>query len=264
MVQKIPQHVQNVPLFPLPSLLLDHHKTEQLGVYFMFVNSHVFLFNTSFNIKFRSIMNMQGRGSTEAANGLKTTTSAFIARKINIETIVGDDKFEAARKSLIPVHVEIVGYDEHEGYLERLIRKVKKRTRCDFHNIPYKKCPKLVIVSSLKANITWLDMFPKKNGISKTLSPISIVLVTPKIDATHATLYPGSYAHCKINVRSKNKIKTSSVTEITLRISNERGGRYFMSLKTCSRLHSYQWQELPIDNAVIYCVEEMATAEEAL
>ena len=104
-VRKIPQHVQNVPRVPLPSLLLDHHKTGKLGVDFIFVNGHVFFVTTSFNIKFISIINMQGHGETEEENGLKTTTSFFIARKINIETIVGDNKFEEVLKSLRPVHV---------------------------------------------------------------------------------------------------------------------------------------------------------------
>ena len=73
MVWKRPQHVQNVPRVPLPILPLDHHKTEQLGVDFMFVNGHVFLVTTSFNIKLSSIINMHGRGATESENGLKTT-----------------------------------------------------------------------------------------------------------------------------------------------------------------------------------------------
>ena len=64
----------------------------------MFMNGHVFLVTTSFNIKFSSIMNMQGRGSTESENSLNTTISFFTARKTNIETIVGDKKFEAVHK----------------------------------------------------------------------------------------------------------------------------------------------------------------------
>ena len=48
-----------------------------------------------------------------------------------------------------------------------------------------------------------------------------------------------------------------------MRISNERGGRYFMSLKTGCQLNSYQWQELPIAETVIYSVEEMAKEDEA-
>ena len=117
MIRKRTQHVQNSPRVPLPSLLLDHHKTEQLGIYLMFVNGHVFLVPTSFNIKFGSIINMQGCGSTEAENGLKTTISAFTVRKINIETIVFDKECEALRKSLRSVHIKIVGDDEHEDHV---------------------------------------------------------------------------------------------------------------------------------------------------
>ena len=54
----------------------------------MFVNSRIFLVTASFNIKFRSIMNIQGRGETESANSLKTTILAFTARQINIEMVV--------------------------------------------------------------------------------------------------------------------------------------------------------------------------------
>ena len=105
MVRKIPQHVKIVPRVPLPSLLLDNHKTEQLGVYLMFVNGHVFLVTTLFNINSSSIMNMLGRVATESENGLNTTISAFKARKLNIEAIVCDNKFEAVCKALRPSHV---------------------------------------------------------------------------------------------------------------------------------------------------------------
>ena len=106
----------------------------------------------------------------------------------------------------------------------RLIRTFTERTRCDFQNLPYKKSPKRMEVSYLEANITWLNVFPNKNGISKTLSPSEIVLVTLKIDATHTTLQPGSYVHFNTKARSTNNIKTRSVEAIILRISNKRGG----------------------------------------
>ena len=185
-------------------------------------------------------MNIQGRGATKASNGLKTTISVFTASKINIETIVGDKDFEAVRKSLIPVHIEIVSAGKHDGHAERLIRKVKYCTRCDLDNMPYKKCQKLILVSSLEASITWLDLLPNKNRISKTLIPIAIVIGTPKINANHAILHPGSYLHCKIKARITNNMKTRSMESITLSRSNERVGRYAVSLKTDILLNSYQ------------------------
>ena len=77
--------------------------------------------------------------------------------------------------------------------------------------MPYNKCPKLMVVSSLEANITWFNVFSRGNVISKTLSPSEIVLGTPNIDDTHATLRPGSYAHYNIKAMSKNNIKTRSM-----------------------------------------------------
>ena len=62
-------------------------------------------------------MNMQGRGATEEANGLNTTISDFTSRKINIDMRVGDNNFQAVHKALRPVHVEILGADEHEVHV---------------------------------------------------------------------------------------------------------------------------------------------------
>ena len=81
-----------------------------------------------------------------------------------------------------------------------------------------------MVVSSLEASITWINVFPKKNVIYNTLSTSAIVLGISNIDATHATLQPGSYVHCKIKARSKNNKKTRSLAEIILRRSNKCDG----------------------------------------
>ena len=104
--------------------------------------------------------------------------------------------------------------------MERLIHTFKERTRCGFRNIPYKKCPKLTVVSYLEPNITWLNAFPSKNGISKTLSLSEIVLGTPQIDATNDTFQPVSYVHCRFKAISMNNTKTRNVAEISLRRPN--------------------------------------------
>ena len=138
---------------------------------------------------------MPGCVSTESVNGPKTTISVFTARKINIEMIAGDNEFEAVHKASIPVHVEILGADKHEVHVERIIRTVKESTICNIQNIPYNNCPKLMVVSYLESNITCMNVFPKKSGISKTLSPSAIVFGTPNIYATHAALQPVLYVH---------------------------------------------------------------------
>ena len=82
--------------------------------------------------------------------------------------------------------------------MDRLVCTVKDLARYGFRNIPYKKCPKLMAVSSIEANITWLNVLPKKNVKSKTLSLSAIMLGTQNIDATHAKIQPGLYVHFKV------------------------------------------------------------------
>ena len=48
-----------------------------------------------------------------------------------------------------------------------------------------------------------------------------------------------------------------SVPEIALKASNEEGEYCFMSLYSGKRLHSYIWEELPIDQDTIYRVEQL-------
>ena len=83
-----------------------------------------------------------------------------------------------------------------------------------------------MVVSSIEVNITWLNVFPMENGISKTLSTSEIVLGIPNIDATHATLQPVSYVNYKVKARRTNDTKTRSVAEIAFRRSNKHGKSY--------------------------------------
>ena len=78
-------------------------------------------------------------------------------------------------------------------------------------------------VLSLESNITWINAFPKKYGISKTLSTSAIVFGTPNIYATHAILQPGSYVYCMIKARITNNTKTRNLAKVALRISNKLG-----------------------------------------
>ena len=60
---------------------------------------------------------------------------------------------------------------------------------------------------------------------------------------------------------TSNNMKSRSVPGIALKPSNNDGGQYFMSLYTGKRVHSYIWEELPIEDGVIQRVEELAEIE---
>ena len=48
---------------------------------------------------------------------------------------------------------------------------------------------------------------------------------------------------------------------ITLRMSNNDGGYYFMNLQTGKCIYGYQWKEIPVDECFIERVEFLAKDE---
>ena len=63
---------------------------------------------------------------------------------------------------------------------------------------------------------------------------------------------------------TNNKMDARSVPAVALHPSNSHGGHYFMSLYSGKRIHSYHWQEAPIDDDIVDRVEALALEEEAL
>jgi hypothetical protein len=158
--------------------------------------------------------------------------------------------------------MHIYGKDEHVGIIqERSNRTVKEKCRAMTHVLPYKKVPKLMIISLATVAVKWINTFPPTNGISKTMSPAMIVQGLPKPNLRYKRIVYGSYA--LVYIGTKNDQSARSVLAIALNPSNEHGGHYFMLLYSGKRLHSYEWKELPIDDDVVNRVEELAITEDA-
>ena len=60
---------------------------------------------------------------------------------------------------------------------------------------------------------------------------------------------------------TRNSMKSRSVPGVSLKPSNNDGGKYFMSLYAGKRVHSYIWEEFPIDDGVIQRVDKLAELE---
>ena len=65
-------------------------------------------------------------------------------------------------------------------------------------------------------------------------------------------------AYAMVYMGTKGNMKKRSVPAISLKASNEEGGYFFMSLYTGKRLHSYIWEEMPIDQETIDRVDQLA------
>ena len=109
--------------------------------------------------------------------------------------------------------------------------------------------------------VKWLNDFPSMTGVSKTLSPGTIVKGIPKPNIKHKHIVHG--AHAMVYAGTNNKMDARCIPGVALNSSNEHGGQYFMLLYSRKRISSYRWKELPIDEDVIDRVESLAEVEEA-
>ena len=64
---------------------------------------------------------------------------------------------------------------EHESVAERNIRTIKERIRAAIHSMPYKIIPKTMIKELCPHMAELINIFPAKGGISKELSPYTIM-----------------------------------------------------------------------------------------
>ena len=189
---------------------------------------------------------------------LEKVINKYACRSFNICDFHGDNEFDknVLRNFLTPALLHIYGREEHVGTIERSIRTVKERFRSMCSNVPYRRFTILMVRSLVEGIIAVLNAFPSKNAVSTTISPATIVEGKPKLDFKRKMIPFGAYALVYTGTTNNNKPR--AVPAIALRMSNNAGGHYFMSLHTGKRIHGFQWDELPIDDHVIERVEALA------
>ena len=248
---------------PLTLPVSTQHQSVNLSVDFFYVNGHVFFTSKSAKLNFVTAKYHKTREMRSIIETLNEIKHIYHSRGFTIDNIHGDNEFNKndIKKSQLPALFHIYGKDEHVGLIERSNRTVKNKARVMTHATPYRKIPKVMTIGLVQGAVKWLNAFPSMTGISRTMSPSTIVLGLPKPNMKYKTIVFG--AHAMVYTGTDNKMNARSIPAIALNASNEHGGHYFMSLYSGKRIHSYEWRELPIDEEVITRVEELAEEEEA-
>ena len=248
---------------PLPLPISQHHQHISISVDFFWVNGHTFLTTKSSKINFVTAKYHKSRGSKTIINTLNEIKRLYESRGFKVNNLHGDNEFNVneIKNSQLPTLFHIYGKDEHVGLIERSNRTVKNKARTITHALPYGKIPKVMTIALVSTSVQWLNAFPSLSGVSKTMSPATIVEGKPQPNMKHKSIVFGS--HAMVFLGSNNRLDARSVPAIALNPSNTHGGYYFMSLYSGKRIHSYHWAEVPIDDDVIERVEALAKDEEA-
>ena len=172
-----------------------------------------------------------------------------------------DNKFNKSDiiKIIMPATLETYAKNEHVGPIERSVREIKERCDATLQALPYDRIPKIMTQELICGIINIMNSFPSQTGISKTISPGTIVDGRSKMTINKKMISYGSYAYVYID--SNNNMNSRSVPAIALRPSNNNGGYYFLNLETNRRIHSYVWNQLPIPPNVIDRLKKIAISE---
>jgi len=132
----------------------------------------------------------------------------------------------------------------------------------DIHGLPFKRLPKLMITELIRRAVMLLNVFPALDGVSKTLSPRSIMTGKPNLDYNNCKIEFGSYALVFEDNDPTNTTKLHSTRAIALNpTGNTEGDYHFMSLTTGHRLARRQWTAVSMPDAMIAAVESRVEAK---
>ena len=228
----------------------------------MYVNRIPFLMSVSRHLRFGTAQHIKNQQGETIFNGIRAIHQIYLQRGFQIRNAFMDGQFEPLRGNLaeLGILLNTASNDEHVPEIERQIRTVKERTRAIYCTLPFNKMPRRLIIEMVYAANYWINMFPRKGGISKTLSPRALLTGQSWSYTMHCKLEFGDYV--QTHEDHDNSMAARTIGAIALRpTGNAQGGYFFFSLTTGRVLNRGRWTSLPMPNEVIDRVHRMARQE---
>ena len=225
----------------------------------MYVNKIPFLMSISRHVRFGTAQHIRNQQGTTIFNGIRAIHQVCLQRGFRIRNAFMDGQFEPLRGNLaeLGILLNTASNDEHVPEIERQICTVKERTQGIYCTLPFQKMPRRLIIEMVYAANYWLNMFPRPGGISKTLSPRTLLTGQTWSYTTHCKLEFGDYV--QMQEEHDNSMATRTIGAIALRpTGNTQGGYFFFSLSTGRVLNRGRWTSLPMPNEVIDRIHRMA------
>jgi hypothetical protein len=117
--------------------------------------------------------------------------------------------------------------------------------------------PARMIIEMVSHNVFWLNAFFPDDGISRKLSPWTLIVGTDVDHEKHCQLEFGTYV--QTHEEHDNLMLPRTTGTIALRpTGNDQGGYYFLSLSTGRRLNRNHWTALPMPAKVVDRIHTLA------
>lgn len=266
-VREVPERVR-INEAPTP-VELEHLKEHVvLAADIMFVDEIPFLIAISRAIQLITCVVLNDRSGGTLLAQLKRMVSAYTQRGFAVKTLITDGErgFSAIAHELREMGIthNPSAKNDHAAEAERAIRTIKERVRGYVNTLPYTKLPTAMKIQLVYHTVFWVNSFPKRSGVSDTMSPREIVKGV-KIDFARDCALPfGAYVQLHEKHTPSNALKPRTTGAICVGpAGNAQGDMYFYSLSTRVVRTGSSWTELPVPDDVIAHLGAIADAEKS-
>ena len=246
----------------IPPELKQNHENLTYYMDIMYVNGMPMLTGIDNTPTHRNLVPLKNREATELYAGLDKTLRFYNDNDWYISEIHCDQEFRTLMDQVsdgMNVRMNYTSTSEHVPQAERNNRTIGERIRAGYHNLPYKAIPKLMLERLAMISTAQLNWFPAKGGISKYLSPHTLVTRRPLDYDKHLQVPFGAYVQANNEPNPTNTNAPHMIDAIYLRPTpNKQGGHELMDLHTGKLITRNRVIELPVTEFVIKAVEKMA------
>ena len=147
-------------------------------------------------------------------------------RGFNIVELKADNEFKCLASEIGPIHLDPIATDDHVSDVEKSIRTIKDDLRTLTQGLPFKRVPRAMVTAMVTFANRCRNLFPTPDGISVSLSPLSIVTGAPPADYNHMSLEFGTYVQIFNDNSPSNTMTPRTTGAIALNsvVNKQQGG----------------------------------------
>jgi hypothetical protein len=231
-VRRPPKPVR-IKYVQIPRMILDWHWIVMLAVYGMFVNGVPFLVSMSRGLYLITARHTPSQTAKNLAARISRIMELYAKGSFQVGTVLMDNKFESLRNLVPIIAINTNAARKRIPKIKHRIRLMKEHGRVILNTRPYKKTPQLMLIELIYHIVLWLNAFPMKSGVSKTLLPQEIVYCHKLDFANHCKALFGSYCEAHKEPIPLNNMDTRGTPAIVLGpMGNQQGTYKFLNLLT--------------------------------
>jgi hypothetical protein len=215
-VKKQNNGIPNHQAIQIPAPVIAQYNAVRLFIDIFWVNGSPYFHTILEWIKFRTVAAIKNRTKATILAETQTVINFYKARGFTITRVEADQAFACIKNELLPTPLNVADADDHVAEVERSIRTIKERTRCLVQGLPFKRIPRIMMRAAIDNANKVLNLFPAKNGVSDTMSPLTIMTGRPTHNYNDMKIEFGAYAQVFESNEPTNTVKARTTGAIAL------------------------------------------------